>query len=194
MNNLEFGSENVEKKGHPGVVVAHLGFRVSALFIYMFGGIFSMSFVTSFVFILLCLAIDFWTVKNVTGRFLVGLRWRNNIEPTTGQSSWVYESRSEEGFKRKPVMPNEFRAFWGALILCPLMWALLGLSALFTLKFPSFIVCLSGFGFNGANLYGYIRCKIGGFDAVKNYANNLIGKQMLSRFMSSAPAAPAQSA
>ncbi len=92
-------------------------------------------------------------------------------------------------------MPNEFRAFWGALILCPLMWALLGLSALFTLKvdksfrkivknsfkFPSFIVCLSGFGFNGANLYGYIRCKIGGFDAVKNYANNLIGKQMLSR-------------
>ena len=39
MNNLEFGSENVEKKGHPGVVVAHLGFRVSALFIYMFGGV-----------------------------------------------------------------------------------------------------------------------------------------------------------
>ena len=44
MNNLEFGSENVEKKGHPAIVVAHLGFRVSALFIYMFGGVNCLSF------------------------------------------------------------------------------------------------------------------------------------------------------
>ena len=32
-------------------------------------------------------------------------------------------------------------------------------------------VCLTGFCYNGANLYGYIRCKEGGADAVKNMAN-----------------------
>ena len=30
---------------------------------------------------------------------------------------------------------------------------------------------MTGFCFNGANLYGYIRCKVGGADAVKNMAN-----------------------
>ena len=38
-------------------------------------------------------------------------------------------------------------------------------------KFVWFTVCLTGFCFNGANLYGYIRCKVGGADAVKNMAN-----------------------
>ena len=92
-------------------------------------------------------------MKNVTGRFLVGLRWRNQVDPVTGTSTWVYESRSEgnfiirdpptwihgpnnisDGFKRKPVLPNEFRIFWGGLIICPVLWALFGLMALFTLK------------------------------------------------------------
>ena len=61
--------------------------------------LFSSSFVTCFVFILLCLAADFWVVKNVTGRFLVGLRWRNNVDPSTGESNWVYESRTPGKFK-----------------------------------------------------------------------------------------------
>ena len=33
-----------------------------------------------------------------TGRFLVGLRWRNQVYPVTGTSTWVYESRSEGNF------------------------------------------------------------------------------------------------
>ena len=30
-------------------------------------------------FIVLLLALDFWTVKNVSGRLMVGLRWRNEV-------------------------------------------------------------------------------------------------------------------
>jgi hypothetical protein len=37
------------------------------------------------------LASDFWTVKNVTGRLLVGLRWWNNIKDD-GENEWVFES------------------------------------------------------------------------------------------------------
>jgi len=98
MDPLEFGAEDQVKKGHPVVAATHVGFRGAALFIYMFGSIFSSSFVTCFIFILLCLAADFWAVKNVTGRFLVGLRWRNQVDPVTGTSTWVYESRSEGNF------------------------------------------------------------------------------------------------
>ena len=44
-----------------------------------------------FVIIVLLLAFDFWTVKNVSGRLLCGLRWWNETGPD-GQSVWVFES------------------------------------------------------------------------------------------------------
>ena len=49
-----------------------------------------------------------------------------------------YHKTILEGFKRKPVLPNEFRIFWGGLIICPVLWALFGLMALFTLKVKNF--------------------------------------------------------
>lgn len=36
-------------------------------------------------------AFDFWTVKNITGRLLVNLRWRTEIDDF-GQEKWIYES------------------------------------------------------------------------------------------------------
>ena len=42
-------------------------------------GRFASSFVFSFVIVVLLLAFDFWTVKNVSGRLLVGLRWWNEV-------------------------------------------------------------------------------------------------------------------
>jgi len=43
------------------------------------------------VIIVLLLAFDFWTVKNVSGRLLCGLRWWNETGPD-GESVWVFES------------------------------------------------------------------------------------------------------
>ena len=49
-------------------------------------------FIELFLTIILLLAFDFWTVKNVTGRLLVGLRWWNKVEED-GTSSWQFESK-----------------------------------------------------------------------------------------------------
>ena len=46
-------------------------FRVAALFVYIFGTYFSSSFIGIFVSVTLLLSLDFWTVKNVTGRIMV---------------------------------------------------------------------------------------------------------------------------
>lgn len=48
-------------------------------------------FVVAFVIIILLIAFDFWTVKNVSGRLLVGLRWWNEINDD-GTSKWIFES------------------------------------------------------------------------------------------------------
>lgn len=58
----------------------------------MICGWFSNSFIASFVTVILLLSMDFWTVKNITGRLMVGLRWWNYVDDE-GVSHWVFESR-----------------------------------------------------------------------------------------------------
>ena len=72
-------------------MVFHLAFRILAIVVYLLCGWFSNSFVTSFVIIVVLLSIDFWTVKNISGRLLVGLRWWNYVDED-GESHWVFES------------------------------------------------------------------------------------------------------
>jgi hypothetical protein len=55
------------------------------------GSIFTDNFTLVFVITILLLAFDFWTVKNISGRLLVGLRWWNEIQPD-GSNKWVFES------------------------------------------------------------------------------------------------------
>jgi hypothetical protein len=44
-----------------------------------------------FIIVMLLLAADFWNVKNVSGRLLVGLRWWNESNED-GNSLWVFET------------------------------------------------------------------------------------------------------
>lgn len=47
--------------------------------------------VTTFVLVVVFCSLDFWAVKNVTGRKLVGLRWWSVIKED-GEELWLYES------------------------------------------------------------------------------------------------------
>ena len=63
-----------------------------ALLVYLFGSWFSNSFVNIFVCCVLLLAFDFWTVKNVSGRLMVALRWWSEVQED-GSSVWKFEAR-----------------------------------------------------------------------------------------------------
>lgn len=52
-----------------------------------------------FVVSVILLAVDFWVVKNVSGRKLVGLRWWNNVNETTGKSEWLFECLEVRNFE-----------------------------------------------------------------------------------------------
>lgn len=85
-------ADGIKKLSHPYVTFFHLVFRLLAIITYLLCGWFSDSFITSFVFVVLLLSADFWTVKNITGRLLVGLRWWNYVDDE-GISHWVFESK-----------------------------------------------------------------------------------------------------
>ncbi|KAF7388891.1 hypothetical protein HZH66_010028 [Vespula vulgaris] len=121
-----------DKLKHPYITMFHLAFRISAIVVYMMCQLFSNSFIASFVVVVLLLSMDFWTVKNITGRLMVGLRWWNYIDDN-GKSNWVFESK--KGAQQYHINMAEARIFWLALILCPLLWSVLFVTALFRLNF-----------------------------------------------------------
>ncbi|XP_044159207.1 Golgi apparatus membrane protein TVP23 homolog A [Bufo gargarizans] len=181
---LDIGNEEElalrkSKIRHPLATFFHLFFRIGAIVAYLFCDWFSKSFVTCFVTILLLLSFDFWSVKNVTGRLLVGLRWWNQIDED-GKSHWIFEA--------KKVSPSnststevEARIFWLGLIICPMIWMVFFFSTLFSLKLKWLALVIAGISLQSANLYGYIHCKTGSHQNVGRTASRFLSQQLFQR-------------
>ncbi|KAM9457015.1 Golgi apparatus membrane protein TVP23 homolog B [Clarias gariepinus] len=169
---------------HPLATFFHLFFRVSAILVYLLCEILSSSFIACMVTIILLLSCDFWTVKNVTGRLLVGLRWWNQVDEN-GKSHWVFESRKETS--KKIVSSSESRIFWLGLIVCPILWVIFVFSTLFSFKIKWLAVVLMGVVLQWANLYGYVKCKVGGGTNLKNMATSYLGLQLFKQAMNKTP-------
>lgn len=85
-----------------------------------------------FIITIILLACDFYYIKNIAGRRLVGLRWWNEVDPETGDSHWVFESSDPAV---KVVNATDSRFFWLALYAQPLLWVLLAIFAIFSFEF-----------------------------------------------------------
>ncbi|XP_054310907.1 Golgi apparatus membrane protein TVP23 homolog B-like [Pongo pygmaeus] len=162
---------------HPVASFFHLFFRVSAIIVYFLCELLSSSFITCMVTIIL-LSCDFWAVKNVTGRLMVGLRWWNHIDED-GKSHWVFESRKESSQENKTVSEAESRIFWLGLIACPVLWVIFAFSALFSFRVKWLAVVFMDVVLQGANLYGDFRCKVGSRKNLTSMATLYFGKQFL---------------
>ena len=140
---------------HPSAAIAHVAFKAAAILLYIFSGwsIFGLSYSTVFISVTLLLAADFWTVKNVTGRLLVGLRWWNRIRED-GTSEWVFESAPEGS----PQSDLDKRIFWSSLYAAPAAFALMLFLHVFSLSLEWAIVDVVSLGLLGPNLIGYYRC------------------------------------
>lgn len=181
---LNFGEENTttgrKSIRHPLAVFFHLIFRILSIVTYLLCGLFNIGFIVSFVIIIILLSVDFWTVKNITGRLLVGLRWWNYVDED-GISHWMFESR--KGAAKNVVTSGELRVFWLSLVVCQVFWVVFVFAALITLSFRWFMVASMGVVLNGANLYGYIRCKMGSPKKLTGAASNFLGQQVLGTMM-----------
>jgi hypothetical protein len=88
--------------------------------------------VLSFIITMLILAADFYYLKNIAGRRLVGLRWWNEVNPETGDSHWVFESSDPS---TKVISATDKRFFWLALYIQPLLWVVFALFAIIKFEF-----------------------------------------------------------
>jgi len=143
----------IRQSKHPTAAVFHYLFKVLAIVLYMFGTWFSSNFVFIFVLCVLCLAFDFWTVKNVSGRLLVGLRWWNNVKED-GTTEWRFESLED----MTEVSSADSRLFWLGMYGAPLAWLVVFIVDLLKLNFQWLIIVVVALTLNGANIVGYIKC------------------------------------
>jgi len=176
---LAFGEEeNISTSSfrHPYVIFFHLVFRGAAFLTYLFGTTFSNSFIAIFVTLILLLSMDFWTVKNITGRLLVGLRWWNYVDDS-GKSHWVYESR--KGNLQNRIHPREARFFWVGLTVFPGLCAIFSIVSLFALSFKWLLVVGIALILHGANLYGYIKCRYGSEKSMSTNVTEFFRRQVI---------------
>jgi len=155
-----FLGETLSQSAHPIVCVFHLLFKGLALFFYVFGGWFAgdgkggnsgANFITVTVICILLLAADFWVVKNITGRLLVGLRWWNQVEGD--KTTWIFESAQDRN-----VNKFDSSVFWTVLYATPVVWSALMVIGILKFNLGWLIVVLMAFALSSANVYGYYKC------------------------------------
>ncbi|VVT56817.1 uncharacterized protein SAPINGB_P005304 [Magnusiomyces paraingens] len=142
--------QRLSESSHPIALLFFLFFRLSALFIYIFGTLFTSNKVLLFVIIILLLAADFWNVKNVSGRLLVGLRWWNESAPD-GSTIWVFETADPQRY----INPIDSKVFWLLSYVTPVAWVVL---ILFKLSFIWLLLTAIALILSITNAVAFSRC------------------------------------
>ncbi|GIZ43136.1 hypothetical protein CKM354_000637500 [Cercospora kikuchii] len=153
------GDLNWRLSAHPITLVTFLAFRISSLLVYLLGMIFTTNFVMIFIITIILLAMDFYYLKNIAGRRLVGLRWWNEVNTGTGDSHWVFESAPQANEPGgKIVNATDKRFFWLALYAQPGLWVALAIVAFVRLSFVWLTLVVIALVLTITNTLAFSRC------------------------------------
>ena len=137
---------------HPFICIFTFIFKIAAFVIYIIISFFTNQKGLIYLSVILIGAVDFWITKNVSGRFLVGLRWWNEVKEG-GKEVWIFESKNE-----KTEATADKSIFWTSLYVNGGGWAILFLFKLITLSITNAIIAFTMLMFAGINLYGFFKC------------------------------------
>ena len=151
---------------NPGIVFFTLFFKGLAMASFLLLGIFGVSDALIFIFVVILNSLDFWFVKNVSGRILVGLRWWNEVKED-GSEVWRFESSHE--VKARSI---DTTIFWMSLYIAPLFWGIFLFLELIGLKIMWFLACLIAFILTFSNTFGYYKCSGEQKNKIKGFLNN----------------------
>ena len=142
----------LQHASNPGIVLFTLLFKTLAIVAFLILGLFGFSDALIFIIVVILNAFDFWFVKNVSGRILVGLRWWNEVRDD-GTEVWIFESDHE-----KRATSVDTTLFWTSLYIAPAFWAVFLIIELIGLSLMWFLVCLISFVLTFSNTIGYYKC------------------------------------
>lgn len=165
----------LQQSAHPTVAIFHILFKLSAIASYLLIGLFTKNFVVQFVVTVTLLAFDFWVVKNVTGRLLVGLRWWHEVAEDGITQQWRFETIHD----RESLNVVDGRIFWWTLYAFPIVWFGLGVICVLKFNVSYLIIVLIALLLSAANIVGYYKCSKDATEQIRNY----IGKTVIGHAM-----------
>lgn len=138
---------------HPIAAFFHIAFKGVAILVFLLSvlGILS-SFIAMFITVTVLLAADFWVVKNVSGRLMVGLRWWNEIKED-GTNQWVFECSLDA----ERVHPFDASYFWTITYGNVLVWAVFTFFSI--TSFSKLPLCILALALGLSNAFGYTKCR-----------------------------------
>ncbi|XP_031266450.1 Golgi apparatus membrane protein-like protein ECHIDNA isoform X1 [Pistacia vera] len=170
-----------ENYANPKTCFFHVLFKAAALAFYILSTLFFDSFVIIFVVTVLLAALDFWVVKNVSGRILVGLRWWNEINDV-GESVWKFECLDQESMAR--MNKKDSWLFWWTLYLSAVAWIVLGIFSLIRFQADYLLVVGVCLTLNIANIVGFTKCRKDAKKQIQQFATQTIATRFTSTLQS----------
>ncbi|KAJ4850638.1 hypothetical protein Tsubulata_023972 [Turnera subulata] len=174
---MDLAQPPVENYANPRTCFFHVLFKAASLAFYILSALFFDSFVIIFVVTVLLAALDFWVVKNVSGRILVGLRWWNEINDL-GESVWKFESLDQESLAR--MNKKDSWLFWWTLYLTAVLWVILGIFSLIRFQADYCLivgVCLT---LSVANIVGFTKCRKDAKKQFQQFASQTLASRVSS--------------
>ncbi|XP_056685613.1 Golgi apparatus membrane protein-like protein ECHIDNA [Spinacia oleracea] len=144
--------KTMQTQGH---VSSMFFFKGASLAFYILSALFFDNFVIIFVVTVLLAALDFWVVKNVSGRILVGLRWRNEINDL-GEGIWKFESLDPESLAR--MNKKDSWLFWWSLYLTAALWIILEVFSLIRFQADYLLVVAVCLSLSIVNIISFTKC------------------------------------
>eukprot|EP00347_Sterkiella_histriomuscorum_P017759 403348106 len=138
----------------PGICLLHLIFKLAALVSYLLLNLFINNLVMVYICVIVSSAFDFYVVKNISGRVLVGLRWSQYVDEQ-GKEHWVFLSSDQ-------VQQNDkinSRVFWFSSYATPAIWGLLFVWSILSFSPTNAIICVIAYLMAFTNLMAYIKCE-----------------------------------
>lgn len=115
-------------------------------------------FILHFIILILLVSADFWNLKNISGRLLVGLRWWNETTVKEGFSEyenvWVFESADPNRY----INPIDSKMFWLLLYLQPVAWVVLAVMAVLKLELLYLILIIISVSLSLTNAVAFTKC------------------------------------
>ncbi|KAJ7973242.1 Golgi apparatus membrane protein TVP23 [Quillaja saponaria] len=178
---MDLNQPSGENYANPKTCLFHVLFKAGALAFYILSALFFDNFVIIFVVTVLLAALDFWVVKNVSGRILVGLRWWNEINDL-GESVWKFECLDQESLAR--MNKKDSWLFWWTLYLTAVAWIVLGIFSLIRFQADYLLVIGVCLTLSIANIVGFTKCRKDAKKQIQQFASQTIASQFSSTIQS----------
>ena len=143
---------SISSSRHSLTCFFHLAFKIAAIVSYIIGGIIWDSSV-QIVIVMLLNAVDFYFVKNISGRYLVGLRWWTMQNADGITQSFRFEKTNHP----ERVSKTDSRIFWTMLLVSTGCWCLFSITTLLGLRLKWLVVASLGAFLSGYNLYAFMQ-------------------------------------